>query len=106
MILRICSIYPGKRGIVGYHIPTYVKNEQWLDLTSYCEGDVLNTWLIFLRWALLKGQLSQHDHQLWIQATIHYLQGLPQQAEFYRYGVKLHNTVSLPHKILNLSFLH
>lgn len=74
--------YPGKRGIAGYHIPTYVKNKQWLDLTSYCEGDVLNTWLIFLRWALLKGQLSQHDHQLWIQATIHYLQGLPQQAEF------------------------
>lgn len=74
--------FPGKRGIKGYFIPEYVKTKQWLKLTSYCEGDVLNTWLIFLRWNLLKGQISLSDHQLWIQATIHYLQGQPQQNEF------------------------
>jgi len=74
--------YPGKRGISGYFIPEYVKNQQWLKLTSYCEGDVLNTWLIYLRWSLLKGQISREDHRLWIQASIHYLQGQPQQKEF------------------------
>ena len=74
--------FPGKRGVSGYLVPEYVKHQQWLELTSYCEGDVLNTWLIFLRWALLKGQLSSHDHHLWIQATIHYLQSQPQQQEF------------------------
>ncbi|OTG64753.1 3'-5' exonuclease [Acinetobacter silvestris] len=74
--------YPGKRGGTGYFIPEYVKNQQWLELTSYCEGDVLNTWLIFLRWSLLKGQVSLEDHRLWTQATIHYLQSQPQQNEF------------------------
>ena len=39
-------------------------------------------WLIFLRWALLKGQISLQDHRLWIQASIHYLQGQAQQHEF------------------------
>lgn len=74
--------YPGKRGISGYFVPEYVNTQQWLKLTSYCEGDVLNTWLIFLRWALLKGQISLQDHRLWIQASIHYLQGQAQQHEF------------------------
>ena len=74
--------YPGKRGISGYFIPEYVKNQQWLELTSYCEGDVLNTWLIYLRWSLLKGQLSLEDHRLWTQATIHFLQNQPQHKAF------------------------
>ena len=74
--------FPGKRGPSGYLIPEYVRNQQWQDMTSYCEGDVLNTWLVYLRYLLLKGQMSSEDHRLWIQATIHYLQGQPQQAEF------------------------
>jgi hypothetical protein len=60
----------------------YVQHEQWLKLTSYCEGDVLNTWLIYLRWLLLKGQLLPQDHEQWIQATIHYLQQQSQHHEF------------------------
>jgi len=56
--------YPGKRDNAGYFVPEYVKQQQWLKLTSYCEGDVLNTWLIYLRWLLLKGQLLTHEHQL------------------------------------------
>lgn len=76
--------FPGKRGPSGYLIPEYVRNQQWLEMTSYCEGDVLNTWLVYLRYLLLKGQMSAEDHRLWIQATIHYLQGQPQQADFLR----------------------
>lgn len=76
--------FPGKRGSSGYLIPEYVRNNEWLELTSYCEGDVLNTWLVYLRFLLLKGQLSLDDHRLWIRATIHYLQGQPQQQTFLR----------------------
>lgn len=74
--------FPGKRGLRGYHIPDYVKQQQWQQLSSYCEGDVLNTWLIYLRWLLLKGHLQASDHQLWIQATIALLTSQPQQHEF------------------------
>ena len=47
--------YPGKRGDGAYHVPEYVRQQEWQKLTSYCEGDVINTWLIYLRWSLLKG---------------------------------------------------
>lgn len=74
--------FPGKRGDGAYHVPEYVRTEQWQQLTSYCEGDVLNTWLIYLRWQLLKGQILASDHQHLVQSTIQYLATQPQQAEF------------------------
>lgn len=74
--------FPGKRGNGGYHVPEYVRLQQWQDLTGYCEGDVLNTWLIYLRWLLLKGQLQQQEHQAWIQASIQLLRSHPQHADF------------------------
>ena len=74
--------FPGKRGDGGYHVPEYIRQQQWQALTSYCEGDVLNTWLIYLRWLLLKGQLLLADHQHLVQSTIQYLQASPQHAEF------------------------
>lgn len=73
---------PGKRGAAGYHVPEYIRTQQWQKLSSYCEGDVLNTWLIYIRWLLLKGQLSAEDHRLWVQGTIQYLTTQPQQTEF------------------------
>ncbi|MBL8323018.1 MAG: 3'-5' exonuclease [Acinetobacter sp.] len=74
--------FPGKRGDGAYRVPEYVRGQQWQALTSYCEGDVLNTWLIYLRWQLLKGQLALADHQHLVQSTIQYLQTLPQHADF------------------------
>ncbi len=63
-------------------MPEYVRNKQWLELCSYCEGDVLNTWLVYIRWLLLKGQLNQQDHQHLVQSTIAYLQTQTQQTDF------------------------
>lgn len=74
--------FPGKRGLAGYHVPKYVADANWQALTSYCEGDVLNTWLVFLRWALLKGLISKDIHHMWIQRSIDYLHTQPQQSEF------------------------
>ncbi len=39
-----------------------MQSGEWSRLTRYCEGDVLNTWLIYLRWLLLKGQLLLEEH--------------------------------------------
>ncbi|HRA91560.1 MAG TPA: 3'-5' exonuclease, partial [Acinetobacter sp.] len=76
--------FPGKRGESGYHVPAYVREKHWLKLSSYCEGDVLNTWLIYLRWLLLKGQLNQQVHHQCVESTINYLQTQTQQAEFLK----------------------
>ena len=74
--------YPGKRGDGAYHVPEYVRQQQWQKLTCYCEGDVLNTWLIYLRWLLLKGQLLQADYRSMVQNTIQFLAHQPQHSEF------------------------
>ncbi|OAL87624.1 3'-5' exonuclease [Acinetobacter terrae] len=74
--------YPGKRGDGAYHVPEYVRQQEWQKLTSYCEGDVLNTWLIYLRWSLLKGQLLLNDYRDAVQRTIQFLSTQPQHADF------------------------
>jgi len=74
--------YPGKRGDGAYHVPEYVRAQEWLKLTSYCEGDVLNTWLVYLRWLLLKGQLLTQDHRHLVHQTIQFLQTQPQHQDF------------------------
>ena len=74
--------FPGKREGAGYLVPEQVKQQAWADLTCYCEGDVLNTWLIYLRWMLLKGQLLLEDHQQLIANTIAFLKTQPQHQKF------------------------
>ena len=74
--------FPGKRVDAGYHVPAFMQSGEWSRLTRYCEGDVLNTWLIYLRWLLLKGQLLFEEHTQWVQHTIQYLHTQPQHADF------------------------
>lgn len=76
--------YPGKRGVLGYHVASHVKQNNWLALSKHCEGDVLNTWLVYLRWLLLRGFIQKDQHQQWIANTILYLQQQPQQQDFLR----------------------
>lgn len=74
--------YPGKCGVSGYQVSDYVKAGQWQELKQYCESDVLNTWLIYLRWLLLRGYLNHQQHRQWIQQTIYYLRQLPLHQSF------------------------
>ncbi len=53
---------PGKLGFDGSQVW-----QAWLDgnlagIRRYCETDVLNTWLVWLRFALLRGVLSREEH--------------------------------------------
>lgn len=75
--------FPGKQGDSGYHVVDYVREQQWEKLCRYCESDVLNTWLIYLRWQLLRGHLTLDEHQYWLLETKNYLlQHAPQQQDF------------------------
>lgn len=63
-------------------ISSFIHENNWTGLRSYCETDVLNTWFIYLRWLLLKGQLSKLKHDESIQKTRLYLEQLPHQTQF------------------------
>jgi 3'-5' exonuclease len=57
---------PGKLGFDGGQVWQTWQAGDLAAIRRYCETDVLNTWLIYLRFQQLRGQLSreQHDEEL------------------------------------------
>jgi predicted PolB exonuclease-like 3'-5' exonuclease len=54
--------FPGKLGMHGSEVwPAYLNGELGR-IRAYCETDVLNTYLIYLRFQLLRGHLSAAEH--------------------------------------------
>lgn len=71
----VANLYglPGKRDIDGSQVGEMVTKQQWKQLAIYCESDVLNTWLIYLRWMRLTGRLSSPDFDRWQAETRQFL---------------------------------
>ncbi len=65
--------FPGKQGVSGADVVSQVQSGQWSELKEYCESDVLNTWLVYLRWQLLRGQLDEDNHHEWVRKTRDFL---------------------------------
>ena len=49
---------PGKLGMSGDQVFDYWKAGRLADIRAYCETDVLNTYLVWLRFQLVRGQLA------------------------------------------------
>ncbi len=71
----VASLYglPGKTDVDGSMVGGLVAADDWHTLSTYCESDVLNTWLIYLRWLRLTGQLSSPAFEEWQQQSYDYL---------------------------------
>jgi predicted PolB exonuclease-like 3'-5' exonuclease len=54
---------PGKLGFDGSQVWDAWQAGDVVGIRRYCETDVLNTWLIYLRFAQLRGQLSHEQHE-------------------------------------------
>lgn len=67
-IAALCG-FAGKGKIDGSQVVPMVQNNEWQNLTTYCESDVLNTWLIYLRWLILTGKASFDDCQMMGEQT-------------------------------------
>jgi len=53
---------PGKLGMDGSQVASAFAAGKIAEIRAYCETDVLNTYLIYLRFLLLRGQLSEEEH--------------------------------------------
>jgi predicted PolB exonuclease-like 3'-5' exonuclease len=53
---------PGKLGMGGDQVFEYWKDGRLAEIRAYCETDVLNTFLVWLRFELARGQLSTAEH--------------------------------------------
>ena len=53
---------PGKLGMSGDKVWEYHLDGRLEEIRNYCETDVLNTFLIYLRFELMRGRLSRDEH--------------------------------------------
>lgn len=76
----VASLYglPGKTDVDGSMVGTLVAADDWQTLSVYCESDVMNTWLIYLRWLRLTGKLSSPSFAHWQQQSVTYLKSFTQ----------------------------
>lgn len=62
-IAALCG-FAGKGDVDGSQVVPMVQNNEWHKLAVYCESDVLNTWLIYLRWLILTGKADAQSCEM------------------------------------------
>jgi predicted PolB exonuclease-like 3'-5' exonuclease len=63
---ELCRVMglPGKPdGMTGAEVEKYYRNGHIREIAEYCESDVLNTYRVWLRYQLFRGQLSGAEFQ-------------------------------------------
>ena len=55
--------FPGKLGMSGAHVWDAYRSGGIVDIRNYCETDVLNTWLVYLRFEFMRGNLNDKELQ-------------------------------------------
>ena len=78
--------FPGKLGMDGSQVWDAFRAGRLADIRNYCETDVFNTWLVFLRFQRMRGALDRaaYDREIALaRATIEKLEG-PHWREFLR----------------------
>jgi hypothetical protein len=55
--------FPGKMGIAGSDVWSYFQRGELETIRNYCETDVLNTYLIYLRFELIRGRISESNYK-------------------------------------------
>jgi predicted PolB exonuclease-like 3'-5' exonuclease len=58
--------YPGKLGMDGSQVWNAYCAGRIAEVRDYCETDVVNTWLVYLRFQLMRGCIdrAEHDHEV------------------------------------------
>ncbi len=54
--------FPGKLGMDGSEVDAAVRQGRLEEVRRYCETDVMNTYLLYLRFRLLRGELSAGEY--------------------------------------------
>jgi predicted PolB exonuclease-like 3'-5' exonuclease len=76
--------FPGKLGMDGAQVWEAVRTGRIAEVRNYCETDALNTWLVYLRFQLMRGALDRaaHDHEIALTRTTVANFGEPHWREF------------------------
>lgn len=70
--------FPGKMGMSGAKVWDNYLDGDIVGIRNYCETDVLNTYLVYLRFELMRGHLTDEGYQEECQVVRDFLEGQPQ----------------------------
>ncbi|MGQ0501961.1 MAG: 3'-5' exonuclease [Panacagrimonas sp.] len=75
---------PGKLGMDGSQVFDAYRAGRLADIRAYCETDVMNTWLVYLRFQFMRGHLSEDQYEQEILLARDFLESstAPHWAEF------------------------
>ena len=76
-LAKLCG-FPGKLGMDGSKVWQAFHQGKLNEIRHYCETDAANTYLMFLRFELMRGNLNADEYQLEIKRIKQYLQEQPQ----------------------------
>lgn len=71
--------FPGKFGITGADVWDHYRAGKLKAIRDYCETDVLNTWLVFLRFQLMRGHLQPDQLEAELKITRDFLRAATEQ---------------------------
>ena len=73
-IATLCG-FPGKLGMDGSKVCDAYLDGEIEEIRNYCESDVLNTYLVYLRFELMRGKLYKNEYEEKCQQVRDYLTG-------------------------------
>ena len=74
---KLCG-FPGKMGMDGSQVWAAYQRGELADIRHYCETDAANTYLMYLRFQLMRGDLNADEYQQEIKRLHDYLHQQPQ----------------------------
>ena len=75
---KLCD-FPGKMGMDGSKVWDAFQQGQLQEIRDYCETDAANTYLMFMRFQLLRGVYNPQEYQAEIDRLYHHLNAQPQE---------------------------
>lgn len=76
--------FPGKMGMSGSRVFDAFSEGDIRGIRDYCETDVLNTWLVYLRFQMMRGRLTPEDCEQEMTLLRDYLRN-EDQSHFHRF---------------------
>jgi len=67
--------FPGKMGMSGAKVWDNYRNGDLKGIRDYCETDVLNTYLVYLRFELMRGKLTHEEYERESDKLVDFLAG-------------------------------
>ena len=75
---KLCG-FPGKMGMDGSKVWDAFQQGRLQEIRDYCETDAANTYLMFMRFQLLRGVYNPQEYQAEIDRLYHHLNAQPQE---------------------------